>query len=197
MPAGRYRVFADIVYGTGFPETETGEIALPQILSGLPTGDDSLTPAMSLVAGPQTDNAPLTGGARMFWLNSTNALRAGEPLWLKFRVEDSAGRPAADLEPYMGMAGHLVVVRVDWQVFAHLHPAGSAPMAALELANSRLMAPHAGHAPDDVSQTFKSASSAEITFPYGFPRAGHYRLFVQVKRAGRVETGVFDARVEP
>jgi hypothetical protein len=196
MPAGRYRVFADIVHATGFPETQIGEVVLPQILSGLPIGDDSLTPAMSLVAGPQTDSAPLTGGARMFWLNPTGTLRAGEPLWLKFRVEDSSGRPTLDLEPYMGMAGHLVVVRVDWQVFAHLHPAGSAPMAAVELANRSGIVTHAGHVPDERPAFRSSAPSSEITFPYGFPQAGYYRLFVQVKRAGRVETGVFDAHVE-
>ena len=34
----------------------------------------------------------------------------------------------------------------------------------------------------------------EVGFPYGLPRAGDYRIFVQVKRAGRIETGVFDAR---
>jgi len=36
----------------------------------------------------------------------------------------------------------------------------------------------------------------EISFPYGFPKAGVYRLFVQIKRAGRVETGIFDVSVE-
>ena len=40
-----------------------------------------------------------------------------------------------------------------------------------------------------------NASSPDITFPYGFPAAGHYRLFVQIKRAGRVETGVFDTQI--
>jgi hypothetical protein len=195
MPEGRYRVFADIVHGTGFPETEIGDITLPQIVSGMPRDDDSLSPAMSLVTGPQTGSAPLTMGARMFWLNPAGTLRAGEPLRLKFRVDDSAGRPAADLEPYMGMAGHLVVVRVDWQVFAHLHPSGSPPMAAVELANGPVMAAHTGHGPDQVTPAFGSAPSSEITFPYGFPGAGYYRLFVQIKRAGRVETGVFDAQV--
>jgi hypothetical protein len=37
---------------------------------------------------------------------------------------------------------------------------------------------------------------AEVSFPYGFPKAGAYRIFVQVKRAGQIETGIFDARVE-
>ena len=186
MPNGRYRVYADIVHGTGFPETETGELTLPEIVGGLPLGDDSLTPATALVTGPQTGSAPLSLGARMIWLNPTS-LRAGEPLWLTLRVVDSSGHPAAGLEPYMGMAGHLAVVRVGWQVFAHLHPAGSAPMASVELANGSAMIAHAGHA---------LPPSSEITFPYGFPEAGRYRLFVQVKREGRVETGVFDAEVK-
>ena len=185
MPAGRYRMFADIVHGTGFPETEIGELTLPDIISGLPFGDDSLAPAPPLVDGPQTSSAPLSMGFRMQWLNATDTLRAGEPLWLKFRVEDRTGLPAGDLEPYMGMPGHLIVVRSDWQVFAHLHPAGSAPMAAVNLANAAAIATHAGHV----------APAAEITFPYGFPEAGDYRLFVQIKREGRVETAVFDAQV--
>jgi hypothetical protein len=41
----------------------------------------------------------------------------------------------------------------------------------------------------------KSDTSSEVSFPYGFPKSGLYRIFVQVKRAGRVETGVFDAQV--
>jgi hypothetical protein len=36
----------------------------------------------------------------------------------------------------------------------------------------------------------------EVAFPYGFPKAGEYRIFVQVKRAGKVETGEFIARAE-
>jgi len=35
-----------------------------------------------------------------------------------------------------------------------------------------------------------------VTFPYGFPQSGAYRIFVQLKRAGRVVTEVFDADVK-
>lgn len=38
-------------------------------------------------------------------------------------------------------------------------------------------------------------SSPEVSFPWGFPKAGDYRIFVQVRKSGRVETGVFDAQV--
>jgi hypothetical protein len=85
----------------------------------------------------------------------------------------------------MGMAGHAVFVRSDESVFAHIHPAGSPPMAALAVAQKDI----------GTSHNMAMAMSPEVSFPYGFPQAGDYRLFVQVKRSGRVETGVFDTRV--
>ena len=38
---------------------------------------------------------------------------------------------------------------------------------------------------------------ATVTFPYGVPEPGDYRIFVEVKRAGAVRTGVVDVRVDP
>jgi hypothetical protein len=40
-----------------------------------------------------------------------------------------------------------------------------------------------------------AALPAEVAFPYACPRAGSYRIFVQVKRGSAIETAIFDARV--
>ena len=109
------------------------------------------------------------------------------------------------MELYMGMPGHAEFVRSDFSVFANVHPAGSVSMAALELAQASLL-PNVtgasissltmGHA--GMGQRGDSAGpvSPEVSFPYGFPKPGIYRIFVQVKRAGRIETGLFDAHVQ-
>ncbi len=35
-----------------------------------------------------------------------------------------------------------------------------------------------------------------VEFPYGFPSAGRYRIFIQMKHGATVETGTFDVMVE-
>jgi hypothetical protein len=92
------------------------------------------------------------------------------------------------MELYMGMLGHAAFVAADSSVFAHIHPSGSVPMAALGLIGENN--PHAEH------MMPHSGLPATVSFPYGFPKPGAYRIFVQVKRAGRIETGIFDVRVE-
>jgi hypothetical protein len=47
-----------------------------------------------------------------------------------------------------------------------------------------------------MNQMAMHSMPAEVSFPYGFPQPGEYRLFVQVKRHGDIETGVFDIHVE-
>jgi hypothetical protein len=191
---GHYAVFADIVRESGFPDTMTAQTDLPTGDKSLAlTGDDSHAAAPKVsTAQTNTTTAPLSGDEHVEWVLGSQPLQAQKPTLLRFRVVDKNGGPATDLEPYMGMAGHLVILRRDLSVFAHVHPAGSVPMAALMLLNKEpaenmAAMPGMQHGPEP----------AEITFPYGFPQAGDYRLFLQVKRGGHVETAVFDANIQP
>ena len=122
--------------------------------------------------------------------NAIAPLVAGRASWFRFRVDDRDGTPARDVIPYMGMAGHAVFLSHDRAVFAHVHPTGSVPMAALALVDEAAgVDPHAGHhmAPDPLPP--------EIAFPYACPRATDYRIFVQFRRGDVIETAIFDAEV--
>jgi hypothetical protein len=192
VPAGEYELFADVVHESGISETLTGRLQTPDIAGGPLTGDDS---SWTLPAsGVDAETAPLAGGGRIVWARDQHPLESGKLTLFTFRVEDAAGRPATDLELYMGMPGHAVFVRRDRRVFAHVHPSGSAPMAAMQISERSV-----GGAPGSTEQAHahaRGALPAAVTFPYGVPEPGDYRIFVQIKRGGRIETGAFDARVD-
>ena len=203
LPAGHYQMFADVVTDAGLAVTMVGQTDLPKISDAHLRGDDSIAaePAQEQMIGMQT-TAPLTDG-RMVWERGNDPIHARIALELRFHVQDSKGAPINNLEPYMGMAGHLVVLKSDGSVFAHVHPAGSVAMASLELAQQSLSASSqaatsnsemAGMPGMNMQQ---ATFGPEVSFPYGFPQPGNYRLFVQVKHNGQVQTGVFDVAVEP
>jgi hypothetical protein len=212
IPAGHYQVFADIVRESGFPDTLTAEANVEADIPDTPAhaliGDDSAvsTPVLALnSSSPDSGGnliSPLSDGSRMVWEREPGSLPPNKLTWFRFRVEDANGKPLENLEPYMGMAGHAEFVRSDFSVFAHVHPDGSAPMAAVSLAQASLNQNPAANASEATSMPAMAmpgmateSKSAEVSFPYGFPKAGIYRIFVQVKRNGQILTGVFDARV--
>ena len=189
MPAGRYALYDDIVHANGLAETATAEIDLPQIAGNPLTGDDAGGTAPPLANHDYSRLvSPLPGGFRMVWDRGDAPLRARRPAEFRFHLEDEHGKPASGIELYMGMLGHAAFVSANRSVFAHVHPSGSVPMPAAQLAQPDN--PHAGH-----MMMAQSGLPAAVSFPYGFPKPGAYRIFVQMKLAGTIETGVFDAEV--
>jgi hypothetical protein len=202
MPAGRYQLLADVVDKRGFPWTLVSTVDLPEIKGAALTGDDSSWAGAPLASSAEASQdltvAQLPGGGRIVWQHGAGALRANVSTNFKFSVQGKDDQPVQDLEPYMGMAGHAEFVRSDFSVFAHIHPAGSVSMAALELAQAGLTNAPPGM-PGSMAMAAPTPSGPlppEVSFPYGFPQPGDYRIFVQVKHAGQVETGVFDAHVQ-
>jgi hypothetical protein len=85
---------------------------------------------------------------------------------LSFSVH-RAGTPVADLQPYLGARGHLVVLRAGDLAYEHVHPLAGA------------------------------GASGEIVFGSAMPTPGSYRLFLQFRHGGRVHTAAFTREVTP
>src|SRR5262249_7930522 len=108
MPAGRYEIFGDLVHATGVPETVTGSFTTPAIRGTPLTGDDSAWTEVRLKVDTTYGG---DDGARMVWVRDDKPLVTKALTLFTFRIDDGNGRPAEDLELYMGMPGHAVFVK--------------------------------------------------------------------------------------
>ena len=187
LPAGRYRVYGDIVHESGYAQTlvdaasiwETAAIRVRRSATRTTRGS-----AGGRGARMRSRRVQRADGARDRRGSAARSrCRRDRAAAHLRRCATPAARPRS-LEPYMGMIGHVAVASADGGVFAHLHPSGSVSMAALQKFTPG--DPHAQHQP---------AIGSEVSTPYAFPRPGRYRIWVQMKRAGSVTTAAFDATV--
>ena len=242
LPGGSYRLYADITYETGFSETLTIAVEIPEksrsanapsetsrnrgkllpllrggedwgeeaVPSPLLDSDDSWLIALAFDPNRSSRECRLAGDNVMTWL-APHRIMVNQPISLQFMVRDATGRPAI-LEPYLGMRGHLALRRDDGSVFTHLHPGGSASMAAMRLSVLRtegklpLLAAFGAdepicqlpaETPGDQQWLGGATGSAAgtVSFPYAFPKPGPYRLWVQVKVNSQILTGLYDLTV--
>jgi hypothetical protein len=215
LPPGGYRLYADITYETGFSDTLTTGVEIPGPLANSPEtksaetvdADDSWRDTSALGLKPGETVCPLSTQYTMTW-SPPRGLRVNQPVQLRFNVSDANGHPV-ELEAYLGMAGHLALRRDDGSVFTHLHPGGNASMASMRLAvlrsEGKLPLRAAFGEEDPVcelpvptasDQKWLSGTPSDdgsmVSFPYAFPKPGHYRVWVQVRVKGEILTGVFD-----
>jgi hypothetical protein len=186
MPPGEYFLYGDVVHRNGFPETLTAKLEVPDGMTGaVPGADDASAQPAPIDQGPLGNSYKLPDGYTMVWDKpATLAVNTGYSF--RFHLLAPDGSPAKDMQPYLGMAGHAAFVKTDGTVFAHTHPEGSAAMPAMMIANGM-----------DADMTMPSEPITNtVEFPYGFPQAGAYRIFIQMKHGSTVETGVFDAKVQ-
>ncbi len=202
LPAGRYRVYGDIVHESGFTQTLSTKVDLPEPAKANAKKTDPDDASHVATMAPNATNAKLEDGSVMTLEGGANFVE-GRDASLRFTVVGPDGKPLA-LEPYIGMAGHGVVSRDDGAVFVHLHPSGTISMAS-QMAfmmrqpgdsiagrlGQRIKASEASHPVTSVPE------NGVISFPYAFPKPGKYHMWVQVKHGGRVLTGAFAFEVEP
>jgi len=199
LPPGRYRLFGDIATETGQTRTLTGLVSLTKddsmraSLSARDADDAWITYAGVARRGEAATIDTLADGSTMEWLADDSPIRSGSDATLRFRVREPNGA-VATLEPYLGMVAHAVIARTDGSVFVHLHPEGTVSMAAQTVFASRDRGDTTAAGRLRVASAVMPVMSMTGVFsaPYIFPRAGEYRVWVQVRRHGRVLTGVYN-----
>jgi hypothetical protein len=255
LPKGKYLLFADIVYLSGYTETIKDTLYLEQDIidhNRKLDKDDAYAfalPANLVDANPppgEEDNyficgKPGTGvklkdGSTMVWEGQKDeSMYEGSLYNLQFVVYAPDGS-LAKLDPYLGMNGHAAIIRNDGNVYMHMHPAGTINMASQALFTKRLAdTTKLAIYPSDTKafrdsvdawmQYLYSLPAAQLDsllmtdmpfehntggqmemngevhsnmlqFPYVFPSAGQYRIWVQVKHNGQVLTAAFDKWIE-
>ena len=189
LPGGPYRVFADIVQQSGFTQTLTSTVMVPDVAttSVLTDADDSWRVSGSSALA----RATMDDGTILTWLHDVSQpIRAGGDADLRFLLEAPAG-DTATRELYLGMPGHAAVVRDDGKVFVHLHPMGTISPAA-----QAQLSPASNNGQGHAAIPDAASSLNTLHFPYAFPAPGRYTIWVQLKRGGRILTGSFQATVE-
>ena len=110
LPPGAYMLIADFLPGGGYPQMVHRAI----VTTGY-RGSAFKSPEMTEDLGDKTAD-----GMRV---QLRVEAREGKPVAvLRFRLAEANGAPVTNLEPYLGSAGHLLVVSPDLTHSIHAHP---------------------------------------------------------------------------
>lgn len=246
LPAGKYLVYADILRFHGLQYTIADTLDIPALKISQESfekqngdADDTyvinnpinrkvpgVADAGISVCGSPGVKTSLQDGSSIIWEEKpSQLLKAGQVNNLKFSVISPDGKPA-ELQTYLGMMGHAVVLKDDGSVYIHLHPNGTFSSTAQQVMEKRVSeSTNPGYRVTSSKQFRDSVDSAllnlkamtdaqkdkllmgdmthavnghhggSVNFPYVFPMPGNYRIWLQVKRNGKILTGAFDAKV--
>jgi len=117
-------------------------------------------------------------------------IEAGQELTLDFAVFDAkTGKPATDLQNYLGELAHFVIISEDLVDFVHAHPmAKGEKMDGMKMDGDMKEKDHNadGHSHGADSKKANKPSAYEVSAHTAFPRAGLYKLWAQFQRGGKV-----------
>ena len=131
---------------------------------------------------PDTEFTRTVDGVRIAF-SAPAQLKAGRDLPLAFTLTSPEnGQPIADLDPWLGAWGHIIIVGASGENFIHAHP----------LENARADAPihtHMAVAPGPSPATIRTVT--------GFRSSGTYKLWFQFQRHGELITTAWVVKVAP
>jgi hypothetical protein len=184
---GHYALSAELV-------RRGGGVQLVRAAAGIDVAGAPVTPAVPAPVrlGDRQLTGTATAGGTRVTVTTTTPPAAGEPTTVTARVGDTD-----DLQPWLGMAGHLIVAgplptggpvgaaAQSAPVWAHVHAMGSmSTMDASRPGMAGLPPLNGDSAPDETVAGY----GPDVPFTYTFPVPGRYRLWIQVERRYAVLT---------
>ena len=144
-------------------------------------------PKVALVADKKLEKS--VDGLKVV-MKPSAAIKAGQELTLDFQVFDATtGKPATDLQNYLGELAHFVIISEDLVDFVHAHPmAKDESMYGMKMDGDKKEKNHNtdGHVHSGDSKEKIKPSAYEVSAHTAFPRAGLYKLWAQFQRGGKV-----------
>jgi hypothetical protein len=160
---GYYKIFSDF-----FPVGGTPQVIQRSLVTAGYSGD--LSESQAHLTPDQTLMKTVDGLRAELRFDPAEPI-SGKPAMLKYHLlDEKSGQPVTDLEPYLGALGHTLILSEDATDYLHSHPVEMLP---------------AGGSREQVS------GGPEVAFDTFFPHPGHYRLWSQFQRRGKVITVSF------
>ncbi|MEO8574915.1 MAG: cupredoxin domain-containing protein [Pyrinomonadaceae bacterium] len=173
---GDYKLYADFTPANAKQVVERIDVKV--------SGDER--PKVALVADTRFEK---TVDGLKVTMKPSEKIEAGQELTLDFAAFDAAtGKPATNLENYLGELAHFVIISEDMVDFVHAHPmAKGEKMDGMKMDGEKTDDHNAdGHAHGDDSKMAGKPSASEVSAHTTFPRAGLYKLWAQFQRGGKV-----------
>jgi len=169
---GRYYLFAD------FTPADGDNQVLRRVLDVGGTVEGKTAPAK---LRPDAGEVKTADGTRVTLTLRPGPMRAGRQAVLTYTLTDLRGRPRTDMQPILGVMGHLIALRDDGKTLVHthaLHGVGSGSYGAAVLAMLQAGQTEAVPiTPDMVTET-----GPRFTFKLTLPEPGRYKLWAQFQR---------------
>lgn len=172
---GRYRLYTDFKPKGGepavqnFPLQVAGPERAPQILK------------------PDEKPEKTIEGLKVA-MNSDAELESNKELLLNFTVTDAVtNEPVTDLENYLGEKAHFVIISRDLREFVHAHPVSTDGLKEEHKHDTNT---------EPENKLMTPPANSTIAAHVQFPGAGIYKIFVEIKRGGKVFTAAFVVEVK-
>lgn len=176
---GEYKLYADFTPKDSVQVVEQVDITV--------AGGER--PKVPLVA--DSNYAKAVGGLKVV-MKPDGELKGGAEVMLNFQAFDAAsGKPATDLQNYLGELAHFVIISEDMKDFVHAHPMSKGAHDKMGKTESGGDHNADGHQHSTVEGTTVKPSASQVAAHTSFPRSGLYKIWAQFQRGGQVITVPF------